>query len=168
MQTIMLKRALFLMLCIGLIALSIPFFSTFKPSEAAFAKLPRVNIESIPNGGFRFADDPLSEDRLPSRLLMIRKLDGQLRVFKVPFREGQVGLPDIHWWQVGRLCPKFEPDFAKGDIACRSAPIGQWASENYRWTLDGKNKIGFVDNMDIVKGTEESGYFAFSMMHYVQ
>lgn len=168
MEITLLRRAMLLMLCIALIALFIPFFSTFKPSEAAFAKLPRVNIESIPNGGFRFADDPLSEDRLPSRLLMIRNLDGQLRVFRVPFREGQIGLPDRHWWQQGSLCVKFEPDFVKGDIACRDKNQRQWASENYRWTLDGKNMIGFVDNMDIVKGTEESGYFAFSMMHYVQ
>jgi hypothetical protein len=168
MQSIMLRRIMFFILCIGLIALCIPFFSTFKPSEAAFAKLPRVNTESISDGGFRFADDPLSEDRFPSRLLMIRKLDSQLRVFRVPFRDGQVGLPDRHWWQQGRLCTKFEPDFVKGDIACRDKDQRQWVSENYRWSLDGKNMIGYVDNMDAVKGTEESGQFAFSMMHFVQ
>jgi hypothetical protein len=168
MQTTMLRRTLFFMLCIGLIALLLVFFSTFKPSEAAFAKLPIVNIQAVPNGGYSFVDDPLSEQRMPSRLMMVRKLDGQLRVFRVPFRDGQVGLPDIHWWQLGELCSKFEPDFIKGDIACRSDNIRKWASENYRWTLDGKNIIGYVDNMETVHGTEQSGQFAFSMTHYVQ
>jgi hypothetical protein len=159
---------MFFMLCIGLIALSIPFFSTFKPSQAAFAKLPSVKIGTIPNGGHSFVDDPLSEDRIPTRLMMVRKLDGQLRVFKVPFRDGQVVLPDIHWWKQGLLCVKFEPDFAKGDISCSSGYSGKWASENYRWTMDGKNILGFVDDMDEVRGTEEAGQFAFSMTHYVQ
>jgi hypothetical protein len=159
---------MFFMLCIGLIALSMVFFSTFRPSQAAFAKLPSVKIGTIPNGGHSFVDDPLSEERMPSRLMMVRKLDGQLRVFRVPFRNGQVGLPDIHWWQLGELCSKFEPDFIKGDIACNSDKIRGWASENYRWTLDGKNIIGYVDDMQNVSGTEESGQFEFSMMHYVE
>jgi hypothetical protein len=168
MQTILLRRTMFFMLCIGLIALSIPFFSTFKPSQAAFAKLPSVKIGTIPNGGHSFVDDPLSEDRIPTRLMMVRKLDGQLRVFKVPFRDGQVVLPDIHWWKGGRSCAKFEPDYVKGDIACRDSDQHTWSIESYRWTLDGNNLSGFIDNMDLVRGTEESGLFVFPMMHYVQ
>lgn len=138
--------------------------ASLQPSEQAKANRPRVVLPALEPAQFAYIADPMAADNWPSHLLVVRKPDGDLRVWRMPLRNGLHSLPDVHWWQQGPTCQRFEPDFTTGTIACRDANLGSWGSEPYRWNLDGKN-LGLsrhVDDMDTVEGALSADEYVFA------
>lgn len=153
-----------LLALIGIAGIARLFLSSLKPSERAYAEIPRVRLPVLGPGEFTYINDPTALDNWPSDLLLVRRRDGSLKVWIIPTRNGVHLLPDVHWWRQGNSCPRFEPDFQTGVIACIGSEFGEWANQAYRWDLNGKNINGQADDMQEIRGREDGGEFVFMPM----
>ena len=134
------------------------------PSARALAERPRVTLPPLAAGEFVYIPNPTSIDHLPTELLVLRKPDGAWRLWQIPTRNGVPVMPDIHWWRAGPACPKFEPDFQQGVIACLSATDSGWDRADFLWDLDGRHlaRAYRVDDMLKVEGEVSGTDFVFS------
>ncbi|MBV1775374.1 hypothetical protein KSF73_06560 [Burkholderiaceae bacterium DAT-1] len=146
---ILITSLLALIALAGVISL---FASSLKPSENAYATLARVSIANLQPESFAYVPDPAALDHRPADLLLIKRKDGSLSVWRVPVRDGLHVMPDIHWWRPGPVCKRFEPDFGAGTIECKDNDLDAWQRQTYRWRLDGKHETGQVDDMWAVNG----------------
>jgi hypothetical protein len=147
-------------LVIALAAIATPFALSLLPSERTLADLPRIHIPELKPGEFIFTSDPTELTNWPSVLLILRQPNGRLMVWRIPKQDGAYAMPDTHWWRPGYKCMKFEPNFIENTISCRDSKLDPWFKDAFRWSLDGKNLSGEVDNMPVAKGTEDHGdYF---------
>ncbi len=144
---------------VALIGVCTPFVSSFWPSERANAAIPRVQMPQLNPSEFVFVDEPSAMFNWPSQALFVRNPDGRLNVWRIPVIDGVHGLPDIHWWQRGQSCKRFTPDFTSGTIGCRDRSLYEWAQKNYLWNLDGKNLVGYVDDLERIDGIEVAGEY---------
>lgn len=107
------------------------------PSEAAMANRPTIHLPRLAPGEFRYIRDPLATAEWPSDLLVLRKPDGHVRVFRIPLLKGLHALPDVHWWKAGWGCKQFVPDFQAGVVACFDPDASHWV-RGLAWSLDGQ------------------------------
>lgn len=155
-----------LLLCVMGIGTLFVLLDSLAPSESAYANAPAVKLPALSAGQFQFVDDPYSFENSPSRLMLVRRLDGSLKVWRVPIAGDAYRLPDFHWWQSdGPLCRQLAPDFRSGIVSCGDHDSSGWAFTQARWDLNGKNLTGQLDDMMEVRGQARSGYFYFSLTY---
>ena len=159
MKRKLLISALALLSMLGIAGVVQMFWSSLGPSEKAYADIPRFRVPGLKPDEFAYIKDPTALDNWPADLLLLRRHDGSLKVWRIPTRNGVHLLPDIHWWQVGNACPRFEPNIQSGVIECVGLDLGEWGRKNYRWNLDGKNIAGLVDDLWEIKGREDGNEF---------
>lgn len=162
MKRILLISATALLIMLGVGGVAFLFLTSLKPSERAFAAIPHIRLPVLEPEQFAYIKDPTSLDNWPSVLLIVRRQDASLSVWRIPTRDGNVQLPDIYWWRQGQTCPRFEPDFRTGVIGCMGADFGEWGRHAYRWDLDGKNISAQVDDMPAVRGREDGGEYVLT------
>jgi len=138
------------------------FLSSLNPSERAFAEIPRIRLPVLKPESFAYVRDPTALDNWPADLLLLRRRDASLSVWRVPTKDGVHLLPDIRWWRAGVPCQRFEPDFRTGIIECIEPELGEWARKMYRWDLDGRNISGQADDMWEIRGREDGDEFVFA------
>jgi len=100
-----------LALLIGIAAVAQIFLSSLNPSDRAYANVPRIRLPALKPEAFAYVSDPTALDNRPTELLLVRRRDASLKVWRIPTRDGIHFLPDIHWWREGIPCQRFEPDF---------------------------------------------------------
>jgi len=163
MNRVALIRLLAVLLIAGILLSAVPFLSSFSPSERSVSELPSVKLPDLLPGQFTFIEDPLATNQWPSKLMLLRQMNGELFVWSIPTRNGVIAMPDIHWWRPGKLCPSFAPDFSTGAIACADPTFSAWEREHLRWRLDGKSISGVIEEMPRIQGQERSGEFVYGM-----
>ena len=162
MKRILLASATVFLLMAGVGGVALLFLTSLNPSERAYAAIPHIHLPVLEPEQFAYITDPTALDSWPSVVLIVRRRDASLGVWSIPFQNGDVQLPDIHWSRQGYACPRFEPDFRAGMISCIGADFGEWWRDAYRWDLHGKNISGQVDDMPAMRGREEGGEFVLT------
>jgi hypothetical protein len=162
MKRILLISATALLIMLGVGGVAFLFLTSLNPSERAYAAIPHIRLPVLGPEQFAYIKDPTALDNWPSVLLIVRRRDASLGVWRIPTRDGNVQLPDIHWWRQGQTCPRFEPDFRSGVIGCVGGDLGEWGRHAYRWDLEGRNIGGQVDDMPAVRGREEGGEYVLT------
>ncbi len=161
-----------LLIFAGLAALGFAMLQSLTPSDRAEWELQRFDTADIRPGTFRIAaDQPISAlaNGYQWSLLIVRLRDGSVKVWKVPVKDGKVGMPDLHWWRPTFDCEHFGPLITNGLIdeskpmQCHDKPLpSDWWAENWRWDLDGKHLgAGPVDDMEPAAGVMDGWYFVY-------
>lgn len=157
-----------LLVMVGVAMASIPFGLSLFPSERADAALSRINITELRPGSFKLVtpDNAYELYNGFKRSVYILKTNtGEIRAWAVYAKNGEVGMPDYHWWNVYFTCKHFSPAINNGIIEensliqCRDKDISPWQSENWRWRQDGKSITQNVDDMRPAHGMVEGDYF---------
>ena len=137
----------------GLLFVAKPFVWSLNPSANAGATLPHIDISDLEPGEYRYHN---SEGRgwLEVSWLIIRNYSGEIYVYAVPRHKGKYFMPDITWFRWGGLCDEFAPEVVNGKLKengvsrCYDEGIGEWASGEWRWSLDGKNLGNYTSDME--------------------
>jgi hypothetical protein len=162
MKRKLLVSLVFLALLVGIAVVGRMFLSSLNPSDRAYAEIPRIRLPALKPEAFAYVRDPVGLDNQPTQLLLVRRRDASLKVWRISTKDGIHLLPDIHWWREGAPCLRFEPNFQSGIIECIESEQGEWARQVYRWDLNGRNISGQVDDMWEIKGREDGDEFVFA------
>lgn len=151
------------------VALSfVPFALSLQPSERADAALPRIDVSNISPGTYKLVtpEDAFETfNGFKQSVYFLRTKDGNLRAWAVYARNGEVGMPDYHWWRTYFSCKEFGPDLKDGVIdeksliQCHDKDLYQGQVEYWRWQLNGKAVSQYVDDMQPANGVIEGEYF---------
>jgi hypothetical protein len=139
-------------------AIAATLFSTLRMSAKTDAELPRISLDKLGPGTWKFASYWPENQGTGWDVMLVRSREGQLFAWFVPVKEGKRRLPDGPWWKPGRAC-ELKPDFDAGIIACSDADAPEWLRTRSRWTLDGRSLSNQTPDMDPAIGVEESGFF---------
>jgi hypothetical protein len=162
----------FIMFAIGMTLLSVPFTSSLGLSEKSDALLERIDLTEIQRGTYTFAKHPGYEAKLHNgyflSVLIYKKHNGDVKVWSIPTKNGNVGMPDVHWWKPVYECRNFGPTMIDGladesnEIKCHdnSSEVGNWP-DIWHWDINGKNKINKYSDLQETVGTVEGNYFVF-------
>jgi hypothetical protein len=123
------------------------------PSERAKADAVKLEV-ALP----RLATYQSVEGRF-ARLFVVRTSDDHLLAFRVPLKDGKVGMPDLHWWQPFYYCADFRLGGSDGalaaatDFQCHDSDMPEWWASRWRWALNGKaiSPDSGIDDMPQVK-----------------
>lgn len=139
------------------------------PADAG-ALLARVNVSELAPGHFMLVDGNYERRGFLNQserdgFLILRKHDGDFRVFWLMRREHAVGLPDSHWWRVFYYCQQFGPAAQPGVydpgalIRCHDPDPQGWMLPRWSWSLDGKSTVdlAYVPDMERVEFSREPG-----------
>ena len=106
--------------------------------------------------------DGVRQQRQGERYLAVLFQDSTLQVFRLPSKEGAVGLPDAHWWRIETWCRDFgleqpdQPVMPDSVIACRDEQLA--GRTEWRWALSGRNLGQNTDDLEtarfILQGNE--------------
>lgn len=152
---------------VGVILAMTPFVSSLKPSARADAQLKRFEMSRLEVEDLSILSGPsLGEvfDGYEIKLLGYRSSDGSLKVWQVPAKNGDVGMPDLHWCRPIHSCSRLSViDIGKGaTISCVDEDIPDWWAKEWRWDLNGVNLGGMVDDLVEATGVVENGYFVYA------
>lgn len=112
---------------------------SIQPEPKKPPQLPFADIAGLQPGGFLIVD----ADRL--RYFAVRPPQGEVFVVAVPIENGEVLLPDKHWWKPHRACREFGLDLENGAVSersrfrCRDATQPEDWSKRWRWDIRGRN-----------------------------
>jgi len=163
--------ALLLVIFIGVILGSFPFFESLKPSARSEAALPKYDMSSL-NGGetIRLKHPTLGSlaNGYVWSVLFYRRHDGRLLAWNIPTKGGVAGLPDFHWWRPAYKCSDFGPTKVDGvvdeslPIKCHDKPSGSndWYL-GWKWDIWGNATLMGLDDMYKTKGVENGSFFVF-------
>lgn len=164
-----LKIAVGSCLLVGLTGLAVPFFSSMSPSEKVYADLPRINITDLKVGGYKIVKHPAAatwgRSGIGYSIFIYRLQNGELKAWSVPSRKSAILMPDLHWWRPMYPCENFGLSASGSDsnkevsMQCNDSDTPEWWTDKWKWSIDGKNYSGQVDDMEPVRGAEKSGYF---------
>lgn len=166
MRKKILWAAMSTMIIVGLSFYALPFFLSMAPSKRAGEDLPYINVDSIQPGDLVTHDSQGDGNSgWGTRYIVYRDYSGEFNVFWVMVRDGQVSLPDLRWWRPGPLCEDFRPEIRDGKVVenstfrCRS-PIssGDWWSNEWKWSLEGRNLGKITDDMEVVRYSIEGNH----------
>lgn len=159
--------------CLALIALGIavtPFGLSLKPNARADAALPRIDISNLKPEEIVLLEHPThgyaGRDYIWSIILM-KLTDGSIRAWSVPTKNGNIGMPDHHWWRPFFPCKDFGPSKVDGLIdmhshfKCHDTDIPhEWWATAWQWDLSGKAiDSSAIGDMLEITGTIEGKYF---------
>jgi hypothetical protein len=140
-------------------AIATVLFSTLRVSAKTDSELPRISLDDLAPGTWKFAtyweESPQS---LGWDMMLVRARDGHLSVWFIPVKQGKRRVPEFYWHRPGNAC-ELKPDFDTGVIACSDPNASDWDRSRSRWALNGKSLSGQSPDMDAVTGSEESGFF---------
>jgi hypothetical protein len=101
------------------------------------------------------------------QVFVYRKLDGTLKVWRVPTKNDSVGMPDLHWWRPMLECENFGPTKVNGmvdetlPIKCHDKETSEFWGTEWQWTIEGENMGKRVEDMDFVSGSVEGEFYVF-------
>jgi hypothetical protein len=153
---------------VGITIALIPFVLSLFPSDRAYAALPRYDISDLNHGSFKLViPDRAFEtfNGFKQSVFFLKTKAGEIRAWKVYTKNGEIGMPDYHWWRTYFTCRDFRPGIINGVIdensyiQCHDKNISQWQSNNWRWNLDGKALTQNVTDMNQVKGFIEGDFY---------
>lgn len=158
-----------LMMTVGVAIASIPFVLSLFPSERADAALPRIDISDITLGSYKLVTPSEAFetfDGFKQSVYFIKTRDGKLKAWTVYAKNGEVGMPDYHWWRTYSTCREFRPDLIDGFvdekslIQCHDRYLSPGQASYWKWQLDGKAVAQqYVDDMQPARGLVEGNYF---------
>ncbi len=102
-----------------------------------------------------------------SAVILVKRLDGHIDAWGISTRNGEVGLPDNHWWQTYLVCKNFGPTVINGvidetkPISCHDDLESRYGITNnkWKWSIDGKALVNYLDDMERIEGTVKGGYY---------
>lgn len=156
---------------IGILGAAIPFLRSMEPSAKAIAALPRVKITGLNVGSYR---SQVSSEKYADtsgwtwKVLLYRKSETTIKAWRIPTRNGAVGMPDLHWWRPFFKCEEFGPTLVNGvvdeslPIKCHDESASDFWRNEWKWDIDGKNLGTMVDDLNSIDGTIEGEFFVFS------
>lgn len=165
--------AVFSLMIIGFVGVLTPFVSSLTPNAKADSALERIDISQVPKGKFKIIKaHPIHSQETRGfewSLMIYRKLNGELRIWDIAVRpNGDVGLPDIYWFNPYWPCGDFGPGYVNGvideslPITCRDQvnkdSWGRWM----QWDLDGKAISKSTPDLNPIKGKIEGKYFVLN------
>jgi len=151
---------------LGLIAAGVPFIKSMNPDAKAIAALPRIDISEIKPGQFtiKYPNLPGWFGYYQKGVFIYRKYDGSINFWRVPVKNGKVGMPDMHWWQPMYFCENFGPNVKNGKveeakpITCHDDAFDSW-KKVWTWDINGKSAQDPYYDMERVQGYFENNYF---------
>ena len=156
------------LLSIGIVITAIPFFQSMSPTEQEHNNLPRVKTVGISPGEHKLLDyfpTVTSNHDWQLRAFVYRKLNGDLKVWRLFSKNGTVGMPDLTWSRPMFGCKEFGPTMIDGivdetkSITCHDDGVPDYWRKEWRWTIEGKNLGTMVEDMDSVSGSIEGDFF---------
>ncbi len=165
--------AVFTLILIGLFSAMTPFVSSLSPNIKANTALERLDISKLHNGQFKIinAHPNYGDARRGFKwgLIIYKKYNGELKIWDVAVKNnGDVGLPDLHWYKPSWPCGSFGPSFTSG-LLNESLPIKCHDSKNedswglhMEWDIDGKALTKDTPDMQPTKGIIEGKCFVFN------
>lgn len=128
---------------IAVAAISIPFFGSLKPNDRSLEISGQtgrtVDLDMLASGSF------LEKGSEYARYFVLRDLNGQVRLFSVPYRQDTYWIADLHWDRPFLPCDDFGPDsdgnrlIAEGAFRCHDESMGDWYRRESVWDYTGKN-----------------------------
>lgn len=143
------------------------FFGSLKPSARSNAELSRYDISGIPAGTLAIPDGPILGELFNGyklKLLVYRSNSGQITAWRVPVKNGLVGMPDLHWFKPVHACQDLRV-IGEGEsrsIACLDQNVSDWWLNEWRWSLNGINLGSMVDDLDTAVGMVEGKLFVYA------
>lgn len=165
---VILKRAVIAVILLGVGFVATPFVLSLNPSQKAYADLPSIDLSLLEEGQYKVLNHPAMAEfssGLGWAVLIYRKQNGQLRVWRLPRRNGAILMPDLTWRRAMYECREFGPTMVNGQIdetlpiQCHDKDVDEWWADRWQWDIEGRNLSGQVDDMEAVVGVEEAGYF---------
>jgi hypothetical protein len=157
----------FAVIATGVIISMTPFMGSLRPGARADAALPRYSLIGLSVGQMSILEGPSLGEIFNSyelKLLAYKSTEGKINVWKVPVKNGRVGMPDLHWWKPIYDCAQLK--VLKGPsesvITCTDENVPKGWAEDWRWDLSGVNLGKMVDDLESAKGVVENGYFVFA------
>ncbi|NRA84629.1 MAG: hypothetical protein HRU22_12925 [Gammaproteobacteria bacterium] len=144
-----LKHSVLLMLCVGIVLISLAFIQSLTPSEKARSVRSEHDISTLNNGEYRF--DVFGRENLwAQKVLLLKTNAGELFVYVLPSNEEGIPLPE-HWWGFGNnmhLCKDFRPTITiDGNIKCHDIDMPDWGKDAWIWDLNGKSRTFWVADL---------------------
>ncbi len=123
----------------GLSVATIPFVQSWALNDRARAGAVWVPIADLKPGAWKVVDGR------GERFFVIRQPSGKISVLGVPLRNGNVMMPDIHWWHPEYACPDFGLSAFNGQVTsasrfeCRTIDEQEaWARHYWIWDSEGR------------------------------
>ena len=162
--------AIVIMLVVGANFVAYPFVASLKPSMKANAEIPSISIDDMKLGSYKITTHSRSVEYFrgyKSAVMLVKRLDGHIDAWNLSTRNGEVGLPDNHWWQVYFDCKYFGPTVINGvidetkPITCHDDLEGKYGimSNRWKWSIDGKALVKYLDDLDRIEGTIKGGQY---------
>ncbi|MES9948591.1 MAG: hypothetical protein ABW118_06510 [Candidatus Thiodiazotropha sp.] len=158
------------MLIVGGSYAAYPFLASMNPSMKANAEIPSVSIKEMKPGSYIISEHSRSVEYFQgykSVVMLVKRLDGRIDAWSLLARNGEVGLPDYHWWQVYFDCENFGPavnggviDEAK-PITCRDDLEKKYGISNnrWKWSIDGKSLTKHLNDMEKIEGSVKGDHY---------
>ena len=155
----------------GVIAALTPFSKSLKPNAKAEAALERLDTSTLESGkSMIVGPHPLYGNLhfgYDWSLLIYKKYNGEIKIWDIPTKGLNVGMPDIKWYRPWFPCEHFGPTKVSGKVD-ESQPIkchdlkskDSWYPD-MQWDINGKNIKGHASDMYPTRGVIEGKYFVF-------
>ena len=150
---------------VGLFFVTLPFVGSMKPSAKANAALPRIDISNLHTGEAKIYDLPNSAEYFGGyklSLFIFKTTGGEVRAWELPTKNGNVGMPDLHWWKPYHPCKDFGLSSSQEQFACQDSDLpSDWWESKWQWDLRGNSIASNIDSMPSVTGAIEGKYFVY-------
>ena len=151
----------------GLLVIGVVMLRSVALTPDAGHTLPRVDVSHLANGASLVLDR--TQDGFGKRLLVVRAMDGRLRVFAFDVRGGRVGLGEGSGQRVSFYCRDVGTDRgtasgAPGTIGCLDPEWRHTPSDPiHRWDLAGRSLSNPQDALPEVPFVVEDGELVVGM-----
>jgi hypothetical protein len=124
----------------------------------AYAELPRFTLPPLEPGSYIYVTHPWSSPSWPETILVVKRTDGRLNLWRIATVDGHYLMPDRSWWRIGGMCRDLSPDFAAETISCKD-PDAPRKFDHYVWSLDGQRRTDawWVPDLMPIRGKQELG-----------
>ena len=155
---------------LGVVLVSVPFASSLQPNARANALRPHLPIGNLVPGQFNIIQNGAGRGS-GSAFFVYRPLDGLVKVWRIPTYDRMYVMPDLKWGRYGALCRQFGLDkdgyvFRCLDVESEDANVTEWLARECIWDLSGRNLGTHTQDMDEMKGEQDSRYFIVGPPRY--
>ncbi|MES9852794.1 MAG: hypothetical protein ABW170_13320 [Candidatus Thiodiazotropha sp. L084R] len=158
------------MLIVGGSYAAYPFLASMNPSMKANAEIPSVSIKEMKPGSYKISAHSRSVEYFQgykSVVMLVKRLDGRIDAWSLLARNGEVGLPDYHWWQVYIDCKNFGPAVIDGvidetkPITCHDDLEKKYGISNnrWKWSIDGRSLTKYLNDMERIEGSVKGDHY---------
>ena len=180
----LLTRVTFLLVLIGLIFALIPFLSSLTPTEMAGESMLRVDVSKLQPNEYKILkkiksskvdnSDGSTTYKPGTSLLIIRDVNEDYYVYRLPTWEGEVLMPGPRSWNVidEGACRNFGPEILDGiihtntSITCLDENFEGYFSKHWQWTLSGQNISNKLPDLMAVKYIKEGNELALKSVSF--